>query len=423
LTWFACKQDGHPADALQNFDLKKPDRLPYSADIDGIKIKEPRDRMYIYQKTGRYFAQVANDIKALATEELGTLGASQVSGAYRGLHFTAAPDGLYRINHQSRLISRVLAPLVAFPCPSDDALYRKAASVRWEDFLDPGRTFAVFASVSNSAITHSQFAGLRLKDAVVDYFRERTGRRPSIDTRRPDLWLNLHIDKNQAIISLDTSGGSLHRRGYRKQTVAAPMVETLAAAIIRMTEWDGRRPLADPFCGSGTLLCEAYLAASGTPAGILRKHFGFQHLPDYNDTLWQQVRRAGLNQRILTPPGLISGSDVDAAAVRAARANADAITANHHIAIDRRDAFDIPTLADRLIVCNPPYGIRIGRDADLSIFYRKLGDFLKQRCRTSTAFIYFGERAYIKNLGLKPSWKKPLAAGGLDGRLVKYELF
>jgi putative N6-adenine-specific DNA methylase len=379
--------------------------------------------MYTYQKTKRYFAQVANDIRELAVAELRSLGATEVADAYRGVYFTAEPRILYRINFQSRLVSRVLAPLVSFPCPSDDALYRQALTLPWEDFLNPARTFAVFASVSQSAITHSQFAGLRLKDAVADYFRQRTGKRPSVDTRNPNLWLNLHIEKNQATISLDTSGGSLHRRGYRQKTVAAPMVETLAAAIIMLAEWDGRQALVDPFCGSGTLLCEAYLAASHTPAGILRPDFGFQQLPDYNAVLWQQVKREGINQRVLTPPGLISGSDIDGAAVHAARANADAITRNHHIAIEQRDAFDIPAIEDKLIVCNPPYGIRMGQDEDLPVFYKKLGDFLKQRCRRSMAFIYFGERAYIKHLGLKPSWKRPLATGGLDGRLVKYALY
>lgn len=379
--------------------------------------------MYLYQKSNRYFAQVANDIADLAAAELHFLGAADVASAYRGLYFSAPPETLYRINFQSRLISRVLAPLATFPCSSDSVLYQQAAGIRWEDFLDPSRTFAVFASVSHSAITHSQFAGLRLKDAVVDYFRERTGNRPSIDARSPDVWLNLHIENNQATIGLDTSGGSLHRRGYRLESVAAPMVETLAAAIIDLTEWDRRQPLVDPFCGSGTLLCEAYLAASGTPAGILRKHFGFELLPDFNAALWKQVKREGLNQRVLTPPGLISGSDVDGAAVRAARANANAITANRQIAVQQQDAFDIPALEDKLIVCNPPYGLRMGQNEDLVVFYRKLGDFLKQRCRRSTAFIYFGERTLIKCLGLKPSWKKPLSTGGLDGRLVKYTLY
>lgn len=378
---------------------------------------------YTYQKTKRYFAQVANDIKELAEAELRTLGATDVAGAYRGIYFNAEPQVLYRVNYQSRLISRVLAPLSSFHCPSDQVLYQQTSKIHWEDFLDSSLTFAVFATVSQSKITHSQFAALRLKDAVVDFFRDRTGDRPSIDTRNPDVWLNLHIEKDQATISLDTSGGSLHRRGYRRETVAAPMIETLAAAIISLLEWDGQRPLVDPFCGSGTLLCEAYMAASHTPAGVLRKYFGFQNLPDYKASLWQQVKREGLNQRIITSPGLIAGSDVAKEAVRAATANAAAITRNHHIRIERQDAFKIPEIADSIIVCNPPYGIRMAQDEDLSAFYKQLGDFLKQRCRRSTAFIYFGERAYIKRIGLKPSWKKPLATGGLDGRLVKYELY
>jgi putative N6-adenine-specific DNA methylase len=201
------------------------------------------------------------------------------------------------------------------------------------------------------------------------------------------------------------------------------MVETLAAAIIRMTEWDGQGPLVDPFCGSGTLLCEAYMAASRTPAGVLRQRFGFENLPDFNPALWQQVRREGLNQRRLTAAGLISGSDIARQAVQAATTNAAAITRNHHIGIEQRDAFTIPQLTDKTIVCNPPYGIRMGQTDDLGAFYKRLGDFLKQRCRGSTAYIYFGDRTYIKKLGLKPSWKKPLKTGGLDGRLVKYSLY
>ena len=386
------------------------------------RVKAFLDHVYL-SKNKALFCPGSQRYQGSGGAELHDLGATDIAGAYRGIYFTAERQVLYRVNCHSRLISRVLAPLASFHCPSDKILYQQTSTIHWEDFLDPSRTFAVFATVSQSAITHSQFAALRLKDAVVDYFRERTGQRPSIDTRDPDVWLNLHIEKDQATISFDTSGGSLHRRGYRRQTVAAPMIETLAAAIINLLEWDGRRPLVDPFCGSGTLLCEAYMAASGTPAGVLRKHFGFQNLPDYKASLWQQVKREGLNQRVLTPPGLIAGSDVSGEAVRAASANAAAITRNHHIRIEQQDAFKIPAIEDSVIVCNPPYGIRMAPDEDLSAFYKQLGDFLKQRCRRSTAFIYFGERAYIKRLGLKPSWKKPLATGGLDGRLVKYALY
>ena len=378
---------------------------------------------YRYQETQRYFAQVADDIKDIAEQELRTLGARETSPTYRGIYFSAAPKALYTINFYARLITRVLAPLTSFRCHSDRYLYKKAREVEWQDFLDPSQTFAVFATVANSAIRHSQFAALRLKDAVVDSFRAATGVRPSIDTKEPDVWLNLYIHNNEATLSLDTSGGSLHRRGYRKKSVRAPLVETLAAAIIQHAEWDGRRPLYDPLCGSGTLLCEAYMAAARMPAGLFRKRFGFESLPDFDAALWKRVQADGQAALRALPPGLISGSDIDPEAVRAARANCAAFPAGSAITVEQRDAFQIRRIDDAVIVCNPPYGIRLGKQANLDDFYVRLGDFLKQRCQGSTAFIYCGDRHYLKRIGLKPAWKKPLVNGGLDGRLAKYELY
>ncbi len=377
--------------------------------------------MYRYQETQRYFAQVADDTKDIAEKELHTLGARETSPTYRGIYFTASPKVLYIINFHARLITRVLAPLTSFSCHSDRYLYKRAMEIEWQDFLDPTQTFAVFATVANSAIRHSQFAALRLKDAVADSFRAATGVRPSIDTKEPDVWLNLYIHNNEATISLDTSGGSLHRRGYRKKSVQAPMLETLAAAIIHHAEWDGRRPLYDPFCGSGTLLCEAYMYASRMPAALFRKRFGFQSLPDFDAVLWEQVQRDGQAALRSPPQGLISGSDIDPEAVHAARFNCAAFP--HAITVEQRDAFQIHRIDNAVIVCNPPYGIRMAKKANLGDFYTRLGDFLKQRCQGSTAFIYCGERQHLKRIGLKPAWKKPLVNGGLDGRLAKYELY
>ena len=378
---------------------------------------------YRYQETQRYFAQVADDIKDIAEQELRTLGARETSPTYRGIYFIASPKVLYTINFYARLITRVLAPLTSFRCHSDRYLYKKAREIEWQDFLDPSQTFAVFATVANSRLRHSKFAALRLKDAVVDAFRAATGARPSIDTREPDVWINLYIHNDEATISLDTSGGSLHRRGYRKKSVQAPLVETLAAAIIHHTEWDGRRPLYDPFCGSGTLLCEAYMSAARMPAGLFRQRFGFQSLPDFDTRLWRQVQEDG--QAALRPPprGLISGSDIDPEAVHAARANCAAFPVGSAITVEQRDAFQIRRIDDAVIVCNPPYGIRMSKQDNLDAFYARLGDFLKQRCQGSTAFIYCGDRQYLKRIGLKPAWKKPLVNGGLDGRLAKYELY
>jgi putative N6-adenine-specific DNA methylase len=379
--------------------------------------------LYNYQKTNRYFAQAADDIKDIAEEELISFGAKNTSQAYRGIYFTANTKELYTINFYSRLLNRVLAPLITFNCRSDEVLYKKSLQVNWEDFLDPSKTFAVFASVTKSNINHSKFASLRLKDAIADYFRNRTGKRPSIDTREPDVWFNLYIENNEATISLDTSGGSLHRRGYRKQSVQAPMIETLAASIINYSGWEGKSPLCDPFCGSGTLLCEAYMIASKTPASIFRKKFGFERLPDFNLSLWNKIKEDALKKIIPVKKGNIAGSDISSEAVEASFANCNVIDKENLIEIKNKDVFDINKIDGSTIICNPPYGKRIGKSDDLSDFYKRLGDFLKQKCKNSTAFIYFGDRKFIKDIGLKPSWKKLLSNGGLDGRLVKYELY
>ena len=379
--------------------------------------------MYNYQKTKRYFAQAADERKDIAEEELISFGAQNTSQAYRGIYFTANTKTLYTINYHSRLINRILAPLISFKCRSDELLYKRALQVKWEDFLDPSKTFAVFASVTNSSIKHSKFASLRLKDAIVDYFRNHSGKRPSIDTREPNVWFNLHIANNEATISLDTSGGSLHRRGYRKQTVQAPMVETLAAAIINYSGWDGQSDLYDPFCGSGTLLCEAYMFASKTPASILRKELGFEKLPDFNLSLWKKIKKEALEKIKPVNKLTIAGSDISMDAVNASIANCKVLEKENIIKIENFDVYDIDKIDGATIICNPPSGIRIGKTDDLGEFYKHFGDFLKQRCKDSKAFIYFSDRTFIKNIGLKPSWKIPLSNGGLDGRLVKYDLY
>jgi len=378
---------------------------------------------YLYQKSNTYFAQVADDIKDIAENEIISLGARDTRPAYRGISFKADLNTLYNINYCSRLVSRLLAPLIRFDCHSEHYLYKTALRIRWEDFLIPSMTFAVFSSVANSTIKHSRYAALCLKDAVVDYFKENFNERPSIDTSHPDLWLNLHIENNEAIISIDTSGGSLHRRGYRKDTVATPMIETLAAAIIQYSGWDRITPVYDPFCGSGTLLCEAYLYSSNTPAGILRQKFGFERMPDFDRGIWLQVKKVA--ERKIEPivRGLISGSDISPEAARYAANNCSVLDRKKVIDISNKDVFGIEAIKDKIIICNPPYGIRTDRNADLMGFYTRFGDFLKQRCKGSTAYVYFGERKYIKTMGLKPSWKRPLSNGGLDGRLVKYEMY
>ena len=391
--------------------------------IKRLKRKKRPAVLYRYQKDGRYFAQIADSLKEAGAKELAELGAEDIRPEFSGIHFRADKPTLYRINYLTRLLSRCFAPLISYPCHDSDTLYQKAKQIKWEDFFSKGNTFAVSGNVSASLITHSKYAALRLKDAIADYFKEKTGQRPAVSVRDPDILLNLHIRNDKAVISLDTSGGALHRRGYREETVSAPMQETVAAAIIRFSEWDGSVPLYDPLCGSGTLLCEALMRYSNIPAGVFRKRFGFEFLPDFDNAVWQQVKKEADAHIRELPKGLIAGSDISAEAVSATRTNLMGLHYGNNVGIQRADFRKLPALEAHVIVTNPPYGIRMGKDENLEMFYKNFGDFLKQKCKSSAAFVYFGNREYIKKIGLKASWKKPIKAGGLDGRLVKYEIY
>jgi putative N6-adenine-specific DNA methylase len=366
---------------------------------------------------------MANGIIELGAGELSALGAQEIRTAYGGIYFNAGKAVLYGINYSSRLASRILAPLVAFNCSSTDYLYEMAKQVNWTDFISPENTFAVFCNLSNSRITNSHFASLRLKDGIVDSFLETSGNRPNVDAKNPDVWLNLHIRNDKAVISLDTSGGSLHRRGYRKESIEAPMQETVAAAIIGYSGWNGEVPLYDPMCGSGTLLCEALMHYCKIPSGIFRKWFGFQYMPDFDESLWTMVKKELGRQIRELPEGLIAGNDSYSKAVIISGKNLQNLPHGEKVRVERLDFRKNIGLENGIIVTNPPYGIRMGNRQHLDSLYKSLGDFLKHKCRGSTAYIYFGERELIKKIGLKPVWKKPLKTGGLDGRLVKYELY
>jgi 23S rRNA (guanine2445-N2)-methyltransferase len=379
--------------------------------------------MFQYELNHRFFAQAPEGIEGLAGQELAELGAERVRTAYRGVYFDAGKADLYRVNYAARLTTRVLAPLITFRCHSSDYLYRKSKEIAWEEFFSADQTFAVFANVTHSKIHHSQYAALRLKDAVVDSFRERFDRRPSVKRIDPDVWIGLYIERDNATISLDTSCGSLHRRGYREQGGQAPMQEITAAAMIRLSEWDGSKPLYDLMCGSGTLLIEALMSYCRIPGGYMRKRFGVQFLPDYDEILWLAVKQKLDGAMREAAHGLISGSDLAGDAVASAKRNMRDLPYGDRVSLRVADFRTIAELRDRVILCNPPYGIRLDRDRDLGPFYRDLGDFLKQKCTGSSAFVYFGNRDWIAHVGLKPSWKKALKSGGLDGRLVKYEIY
>ena len=378
---------------------------------------------YLYEKDSQFFAQVAESIKDIAIKELKELGAYDLKPVFRGVWFKATKRDFYRINYFSRLISRILAPLVTFECHDKDDLYKAAKKIRWEEFLTPKKTFSIGANVSESEITHSNFAGLRVKDAIADYFRDRSDRRPNVDAKDPFIIINVHLHKNLATISIDASGGPMHKRGYREESVSAPMQETVAASIIRLSEWDGKVPLYDPMCGSGTLLCEALMKYCRIPAQIFRTWFGFERLPDFDMNLWEQIKKESEDNIRELKKGMIAGSDVSEHSVNAVKTNIMGLHFGSEISIKLLDFQEIEPVENSTIVTNPPYGIRMGKDKNLNKFYQNIGYFLKNKCKNSTAFVYFGEPRYIKKVPLSPSWKRPLKIGGLDGKLVKYELY
>lgn len=378
--------------------------------------------MFAYQKTSRYFAQIARGLEELGSDELAELGAIEVKPAYRGIYFQADRETLYRINYHSRLCTRILAPLLTFDCHSTKYLYKTAIKMDWSQLLTNQNTFAISATVANSNIKHSQYAGLTLKDAIADHFREKYDSRPSVDTKNPDVWLNLRIDRNKATISLDTSGGSLHRRGYRRETVEAPIQETVAAAMIRFSEWDGKEPLLDPMCGSGTILCEALMHYCRIPAAYLRARFGFEMMPDFDEALWKQVKKDSNSRIRRLPKNLITGSDKDSQAIAAAKTNCRMLPHGERILLQTKQYQDIEHAENTCLITNPPYGIRMERHKNMDGFIENFGKFLKKRCPGSTAYVYFGNPELIKNIGLQAAWKKPLMNGGLSGILTKYKL-
>jgi putative N6-adenine-specific DNA methylase len=379
---------------------------------------------YRYEKESLYFAQVSESIKELAITELRKLGAGNIKPVFRGIWFTASKRKVYRITYTTRLLSRILAPLASFACKDKDELYRGAKKIRWEEFLSPKKTLAITANVSESpALSHSKFAALRVKDAIADYFMDRSNRRPNVDTQNPFIEINLYIHKDLANLSIDVSGGTLHKRGYREESVAAPMQEIVAASIIRLSEWDGSQPLYDPMCGSGTLLCEALMDYCHIPAQIFRTRFGVERLPDFDPVLWKDVKNAENELIQPLPSNLIAGSDLSENAVQASRTNLMGLHYGNEVNIGQSDFRDIKSLENHVIVCNPPYGIRMGKDENLNRFYQELGQFLKEKCKNSKAFIFFGEPRYIKKVPLAPTWKRPLTIGGLDGRLLRYDIF
>ncbi|HJT77990.1 MAG TPA: THUMP domain-containing protein, partial [Gemmataceae bacterium] len=372
----------------------------------------------------RYFATCGRGIEPVLADELRALGAADVAAGRGGVAFAGDRVLLYRANLWLRTAVRVLRPLLEAPVTSPDELYDAVRGLDWSRYLTPEHTLAVDCNVRDSHITHSKYAALRVKDAICDQFLERTGRRPSVDVEEPMVKLNLHVYRDEAVLSLDSSGDSLHKRGYRPIQTRAPLNEALAAALVLLTGWIGAVPFADPLCGSGTLPIEACWIALRRPPGLTRRRFGFMGWMDFDIALWAELRdeaRRGVLKRLPAP---VLGSDVRRDAIAFAQANARAAGIGHLPRFEVRDVRDFrpPEGPPGVIVCNPPYGERIGEEKELRGLYRTLGEVFRERCAGWTAYVFTGNARLARQIGLEPTRQVPLFNGKIPCRLLQFDL-
>jgi len=362
--------------------------------------------------------------ETLATE-LERLGAARVTKGHRAVHFEGDEAMLYRANLMCRTAIRILKPLARFRVHRDTALYKAVQRIDWSAFLEATGNLWVNTSLHESKIDHSNYASQVVKDAVVDQFRDATGERPSVDRDSADVVINLRIDRNAATLSVDSSGDSLHRRGYRPLVHETPISEVLAAGIIGLTGWDGRAPFVDGMCGSGTFLIEAAMMARSIPAGRFRKSFGFQRWKRYDADLFGRVLEEATGAELDAAPGPIQGSDVNAGAVDLAREHLERSGTGGDVALTVSDfaaAEPPPAEPGAVLVMNPPYGERVSAD-EIAGLYAMIGDTLKQRYSGYTAWIFTGSEEGAKAIGLRPSRKIPLMNGPIKCRLLRFEMY
>jgi putative N6-adenine-specific DNA methylase len=369
-----------------------------------------------------YFATCARGLESLLARELIALGADSVEAGRGGVHFRGDHSLLYRANLWLRTAVRVLRPILEAEVKSSDELYDAVRTVSWSDFLTTDHTLAVDCNVRDSAITHSQYAARRVKDAICDQFREKTGVRPSVNPEQPMVGFNLHIHKNRAILSLDSSWGSLHKRGYRPIQTIAPINEALAAGLLLQGSWDPRTPLVDPLCGSATFCIEGAWMALNRPPGLTRKWFGFQGWPEFDRPLWNAIRdeaRLGIRKELSAP---IQGSDIHPGAIELARTNARSAGVGHLIQVERRDVGEArpPDGPPGVIVVNPPYGERIGEEKEWAGLHTKLGDVVGKHWKGWRLLVFTSNDWLARKVRLSIHRRTPFFNGKLECQLWEF---
>ena len=360
-------------------------------------------------------------LEPVLANELTQLGAKTVQAGRRMVSFTGDKEMMYRANFQLHTAIRILKPITHFKALSADDVYEGVKDIDWTEYLSLDKTFAVDSVVFSEEFRHSKFVAYKVKDAIVDQFREKTGNRPNISVSNPDMRLHIHIAEDQCTLCLDSSGESLHRRGYRQESVEAPLNEVLAAGMILMTGWRGETDFIDPMCGSGTLLIEAALIARNMAPGLFRKEFAFEKWPDFDADLFDKIYNDDSQEREFAHH--IYGYDVDIKAVNTARLNVKAAGLTSDITVEEQDFKNFTQPKEKsIMVTNPPYGERIST-SDLLGTYKMIGERLKHQFTGNEAWVLSYREECFTQIGLKPSIKIPLFNGSLECEFRKYQMF
>ena len=379
----------------------------------------------------RFFATAAKGLEPLVADELRALGAQEVKEARGGASFEGSPADAYRACLWLRTANRVLYPVARFPAPDAEAIYAAIRRMPWEQDLGPDGTLAVDFGGTNEKITNTQFGAQKVKDGIVDRFRELTGRRPSVDRVRPDVQVNCHLYRDLLTVSIDLSGDRLHMRGYREQGVAAPLKENLAAALLLKCGWpeiakrDGS--FVDPLCGSGTLVIEAALIARDVAPGLLRDYWGFAGWLKHDQKLWEEVLRQARERQNAgrTRGPVIMGADMDAKAILAAQKNARTAGIAPMVRFEHKPLEQNvlpPNLSAGLVVTNPPYGERLGTVETLGPLYASIGDWLKRQCHHWKAGVITDNADLAKQIGLRARKINSFYNGALECKLLQFEV-
>ena len=358
----------------------------------------------------------------LLAKELTQLGAQKVEQGVRVVSFMGDKGFMYKANLGLRTALKILKPIKTFKAVNDVALYKGIQSIDWSDYFSAHQSFLIDTTLHSDHFNHSQYVALKSKDAIVDQFRDKDGKRPNVDKDFPDLRIHVHIDRDQVTVSLDTSGESLHRRGYKTATNIAPINEVLAAGMLMLSGWDGTSHFIDPMCGSGTILAEAAMIACNIPANINRKEFAFEKWNDWDSQLFDNILES-LLKKTREFHYTITGYDKAPSAVSKAIDNIQNANLSEYINIKQANFFETEKETDGPLhmVFNPPYGERL--DIDMERFYREIGDTMKQGYSNTNAWFITANLDALKFVGLRPSRKIKLFNGKLESRLVKYEMY